>query len=84
MDTAIEEAVVECMFSKMGLIMTKKQFSLEDESLDMLMRIFLIFDKVLKILKCKNILCLQQSWIFLNISLTISMKKNYNDMLILI
>lgn len=84
MDTAIEEAVVECMFSKMGLIMTKKQFSLEDESLDMLMRIFLIFDKVLKILKCKNILCLQQSWIFLNISLTISIKKNYNDMLILI
>lgn len=84
MDTAIEEAVVECMFSKMGLIMTKKQFSLEDESLDMLMRIFLIFDKVLKILKCKNILCLQQSWIFLNISLTISIKKKYNDMLILI
>ena len=76
MDTAIEEAVVECMFSKMGLIMTKKQFSLEDESLDILMRIFLmIFDKVLKILKCKNILCLQQSWILLNISLTISIKK---------
>ena len=76
MDTAIEEAVVECMFSKMGLIMTKKQFSLEDESLDILMRIFLmIFDKVLKILKCKNILRLQQSWILLNISLTISIKK---------
>ena len=76
MDNATEEAVVECMFSKMGLIMTKKQFSLEDESLDILMRIFLmIFDKVLKILKCKNILCLQQSWILLNISLTISIKK---------
>lgn len=76
MDNAIEEAVVECMFSKMGLIMTKKQFSLEDESLDILMRIFLmIFDKVLKILKCKNILRLQQSWILLNISLTISIKK---------
>ena len=76
MDTAIEEAVVECMFSKIGLIMTKKQFSLEDESLDILMRIFLmIFDKVLKILKCKNILRLQQSWILLNISLTISIKK---------
>ena len=76
MDTAIEEAVVECMFSKMGLIMTKKQLSLEDESLDILMRIFLmIFDKVLKILKCKNILRLQQSWILLNISLTISIKK---------
>lgn len=76
MDTAIEEAVVECMFSKMGLIMTKKQFSLEDESLDILMRIFLmIFDRVLKILKCKNILRLQQSWILLNISLTISIKK---------
>ena len=76
MDNAIEEAVVECMFSKMGLTMTKKQFSLEDESLDILMRIFLmIFDKVLKILKCKNILRLQQSWILLNISLTISIKK---------
>ena len=76
MDNATEEAVVECMFSKMGLIMTKKQFSLEDESLDILMRIFLmIFDKVLKILKCKNILRLQQSWILLNISLTISIKK---------
>ena len=39
----------------MGLMMTKKQFSLEDKSLDMLMIIFLmIIDKALKILKCKN------------------------------
>ena len=37
---AIVEAAVEHMFSKMGFIMTKKQCSLEDESLEILMIIF--------------------------------------------
>ena len=41
------EAVVERMFSKIGLRMTKKQCPLEEKSLDMLMRTFLMmFDKV--------------------------------------
>lgn len=39
------EAVVECMFSKMGLIMTKKRCSLENDSLDML-NFLMIFDGV--------------------------------------
>ena len=43
------EAVVEHMFSKMDVIMTNKWCSSEDESLDMLMRIFLmIVDRVLE------------------------------------
>ena len=33
------EALVECGFSKMGQIMTKKRCALDDECLDMLMRI---------------------------------------------
>ena len=33
------EAVVEITFSRMGLMMTKKQCPLEDRSLDMLMRV---------------------------------------------
>ena len=37
---AIVEAAVEHIFSKMGLMMTKKQCSLEDESLEILMIIF--------------------------------------------
>ena len=39
LQTPAPQTVVECMLSKIVLIMTKKKFSLEDESLEMLMRI---------------------------------------------
>ena len=53
------EAVAEPMFYKMDPTMTKKQYSSEDESLDMLMRIFLmIFDRVFENLEVqKQLLC---------------------------
>ena len=39
LQTPAPQTVVECMLSKIVLIMTKKKCSLEDESLEMLMRI---------------------------------------------